>query len=99
MNNLIQKYSNFLVKIKRYQDYDEEFKQSLLDDEDAYLRENKHFSVKALSYVDESQSVPSLRNFKFQEAFPCYAIIQAASIFFIHSWWINQIHLYQNTRL
>ncbi|CAD8103970.1 unnamed protein product [Paramecium sonneborni] len=72
----------FLYQLIHSSDYDDKFKQSLLEDEDlAYLRENKYFSVKALSYVDESQSVPSLRNLNIQAAFPCYVIIQAASIY------------------
>ncbi|CAD8120656.1 unnamed protein product [Paramecium sonneborni] len=72
----------FLYQLIHSSDYDDKFKQSLLEDEDlAYLRENKYFSVKALSYVDESQTVPSLRNLNIQAAFPCYAIVQAASIY------------------
>lgn len=72
----------FLYRLIHKSDYDEEYKSTLqLDGQLQALRENKYFSVKALSYMEESDQVYTLKTLNIQVMFPCYTVISAASLF------------------
>ncbi|KAM3135494.1 hypothetical protein pb186bvf_012350 [Paramecium bursaria] len=69
----------FLYNLIHSSQLDEQVKQNLLKDEHlCYLRENKYFSVKALALNEEEIQ---LKNLTLPVFFPCFTVIQAASIY------------------
>lgn len=72
----------FLYQLCHSSPYDEEYKKTLVECQELkYLRENKYYSVKALSFTEDNGQIYNLRSISIQVMFPNYTILNAASIF------------------